>query len=409
MNTSLDEIDRQLLSLLQTNAREGTALLARKLGLARTTVVARIARLERSGVVAGYGVRLGTRLDASPTESGENIGKLTVVMANGGSEALEARETEALRASMKQHPGAQVDFSRPELFSFSTPLEVELRGQDLASIEHAGQKLAALLRTNPHYADVKSTVEQGFPEIQIRFDQERAGALGLTTRQIADVVVKKVRGEVATRYSFRDRKIDVLVRAQEGDRASVESIRQLIVNPGSARPVTLSAVADVVATTGPSEIHRADQVRVAIVSANLPAIVKRGLIDADAEMAVAEKYRKSLRIKTPTVDVGVATLSGGNQQKVVLAKWMFPDPQVLILDEPTSGVDPVLALETLRTAVAEGTVVDVVLVGASGAAERRRVRPMAVDQGRVRMRDAARDVEISVAVHRIAAAVPVQA
>ncbi|MDZ4047206.1 MAG: efflux RND transporter permease subunit, partial [Pseudoxanthomonas sp.] len=222
------------------------------------------------GIHALYGVSgSGTRLDANPTESGENIGKLTVVMANGGSEALEARETEALRASMKQHPGAQVDFSRPELFSFSTPLEVELRGQDLASIEKAGQKLAALLRTNPHYADVKSTVEQGFPEIQIRFDQERAGALGLTTRQIADVVVKKVRGEVATRYSFRDRKIDVLVRAQEGDRASVESIRQLIVNPGSARPVTLSAVADVVATTGPSEIHRADQVRVAIVSANL--------------------------------------------------------------------------------------------------------------------------------------------
>jgi HAE1 family hydrophobic/amphiphilic exporter-1 len=44
------------------------------------------------------------------------------------------------------------------------------------------------------------------------------------------VVVKKVRGDVATRYSFRDRKIDVLVRAQEGDRASVESIRRLIVN-----------------------------------------------------------------------------------------------------------------------------------------------------------------------------------
>ncbi|PZR60157.1 MAG: hypothetical protein DI537_52945, partial [Stutzerimonas stutzeri] len=222
------------------------------------------------GIHALYGVSgSGTRLDANPTESGENIGKLTVVMANGGNEAIEARETEALRSTMKNHPGAQVDFSRPELFSFSAPLEVELRGQDLASIERAGQKLAALLRANPHYADVKSTVEQGFPEIQIRFDQERAGALGLTTRQIADVVVKKVRGEVATRYSFRDRKIDVLVRAQENDRASVESIRRLIVNPGSARPVTLSAVADVVSTSGPSEIHRADQVRVAIVSANL--------------------------------------------------------------------------------------------------------------------------------------------
>ncbi|MBU0890423.1 MAG: Lrp/AsnC family transcriptional regulator, partial [Gammaproteobacteria bacterium] len=65
MIQALDDTDRELLSLLQANAREGTAMLARKLGLARTTVVARIARLERSGVVAGYGVRLGTRLDAT--------------------------------------------------------------------------------------------------------------------------------------------------------------------------------------------------------------------------------------------------------------------------------------------------------------------------------------------------------
>src|SRR3546814_20124476 len=65
------------------------------------------------------------------------------------------------------------------------------------------------------------------------------------------------------------RKIDVLVRAQASDRGSVDDIRHLIVNPGSSRPVTLDAVADVVETIGPSEIHRADQVRVAIVSANL--------------------------------------------------------------------------------------------------------------------------------------------
>ncbi|MCL1633571.1 efflux RND transporter permease subunit [Luteimonas sp. SX5] len=233
------------------------------------------------GIRALYGVSgSGTRLDANPTESGENIGKLTVVMADGGSKQVEAEETERLRASMQAHPGAQVDFSRPELFSFSTPLEIELRGQDLGTIETAGQKMAAMLRANPHYADVKSTVEQGFPEIQIRFDQDRAGALGLTTRQIADVVVKKVRGDVATRYSFRDRKIDVLVRAQESDRASVEDIRRLIVNPNSAQPVTLESVAEVVSTVGPSEIHRADQVRVAIVSANLR--------DVDLGTAVAE-------------------------------------------------------------------------------------------------------------------------
>ena len=222
------------------------------------------------GIRALYGVSgTGTRLDASPTESGENIGKLTVVMEGGGSRELEASETEKLRASMQGNAEAQVDFARPELFSLSPPLEIEIQGQDLETLEKAGRKLAAMLRGNAHYADVKSSVEQGFPEIQIVFDQERAAALGLTTRQIADVVVKKVRGDVATRSSFRDRKIDVLVRARESDRDSVESIRRLIVNPGSGTPVELSAVADIVATTGPSEIHRADQTRVAIVSANL--------------------------------------------------------------------------------------------------------------------------------------------
>ncbi len=60
-----DDLDRHLLSLLQANARESTANLARKLGVARTTVVARITRLERSGVVAGYGVRLGQPTEAA--------------------------------------------------------------------------------------------------------------------------------------------------------------------------------------------------------------------------------------------------------------------------------------------------------------------------------------------------------
>ena len=63
MNTPLDDTDRQLLALLQANARASAAELARKLGIARTTVVARIARLERDGVVAGNGVRLGQRLE----------------------------------------------------------------------------------------------------------------------------------------------------------------------------------------------------------------------------------------------------------------------------------------------------------------------------------------------------------
>lgn len=225
------------------------------------------------GVQVLYGVSgSGTRLDANPTESGENIAKLTVVMGQGFGREAEAKQTEKMRETMAQYPDIDVKFSRPQLLSFSTPLEIELRGQDLPSIEKAGRALAKMLENNPHYTDVKTSVSQGFPEVQIQFDQDRAAALGLTTRQIADQVVRKVRGEVATRYSFRDRKIDVLVRARENDRSSVDDIRRLIVNPQSDKPVTLDAVANVVETVGPSEINRVDQVRVTVVSSNLRGI-----------------------------------------------------------------------------------------------------------------------------------------
>ncbi|WP_349865389.1 multiple monosaccharide ABC transporter ATP-binding protein [Leifsonia sp. WHRI 6310E] len=82
-----------------------------------------------------------------------------------------------------------------------------------------------------------------------------------------------------------------------------------------------------------------DDIKESIVAAKLTKIAKRGVVDDLQEYAVAEQYRKSLRIKTPDVDRGVSTLSGGNQQKVVLARWMFTDPDLLILDEPTRGID----------------------------------------------------------------------
>ncbi len=221
-------------------------------------------------IQALYGVSgSGTRLDANPTESGENIGKLTVVLGAGSAARTEAEVTARLRQTMQRYPSVEVEFSRPELFAMAAPLEIELRGSDLGQLEVAGRELVRRMSSDQRFADIKSTVESGHPEVQILFDQERAAALGMTTREIADQVVRQVRGEVATRYSFRDRKIDVLVRAQESERRSVADIRRLIVNPASARPVTLESVADVVQAIGPSEIHRTNQNRVAIVSANL--------------------------------------------------------------------------------------------------------------------------------------------
>ncbi len=73
--------------------------------------------------------------------------------------------------------------------------------------------------------------------------------------------------------------------------------------------------------------------------ASLHAVSRRGLIDRAAERAAAERYVDRFRIKTPSVLADVGSLSGGNQQKVALARWLSTDPAVLILDEPTQGVD----------------------------------------------------------------------
>ncbi|WP_312432927.1 multiple monosaccharide ABC transporter ATP-binding protein [Lacrimispora sp.] len=73
--------------------------------------------------------------------------------------------------------------------------------------------------------------------------------------------------------------------------------------------------------------------------ANMQAISRRSIIDKDKEFAVAEDYRDKLKTKCPTVEQNVGNLSGGNQQKVLLSKWMFAEPDILILDEPTRGID----------------------------------------------------------------------
>ena len=82
-----------------------------------------------------------------------------------------------------------------------------------------------------------------------------------------------------------------------------------------------------------------EDVRSNISAASLGKLSKAGWVNGNEEIQVAEGYRKSMNIKTSTVMTHTGKLSGGNQQKVVLSKWIYTDPEVLILDEPTRGID----------------------------------------------------------------------
>ena len=82
-----------------------------------------------------------------------------------------------------------------------------------------------------------------------------------------------------------------------------------------------------------------DHIKHNITLANLKGVSKAGVINDMQELNVANDYRKKINIRCSTVYQTTGNLSGGNQQKVVLSKWLFANPEVLILDEPTRGID----------------------------------------------------------------------
>ncbi|NNF51849.1 MAG: efflux RND transporter permease subunit [Gammaproteobacteria bacterium] len=276
--------------------------------LVETDRVVRLAEraASASGAVAmTYSVAgTGNRIDADPVDAGEHTGSLSVVLKKGSDRDAETATISSMRKSLGQLPGVEFDFRRPSLFSFDSPLEVEISGFDLERLNTVSDALLAKMQESDRFADVRSSIEAGNPEIQITFDQERAAKLGLAVRDIADRVVGNVRGNVATRYSWRDRKIDVLVRSVDTRAASIDEIRRLIVNPGSERPVTLDAVANISVALGPSEIRRLDQSRVALVSANL----------AYGDLGTAVDELESLIAEIPRQAGVSAMVSGQNEE-----------------------------------------------------------------------------------------------
>ena len=264
--------------------------------------------VELSYSVAGT----GNRLDANPVDAGENTGSLHLTLKTGADRATEGKAMDVMREALAEIPDVQYEFSRPSLMSFASPIQIEIAGFDLESLERVNQVILGSMTESGRFTDIKTTIELGNPEIQIIFDQERAAALGLAVRDIADRVVANVRGEVATRYTMHDKKIDVLVRSVDTRHASIAEIRQLIVNPAAERPVTLEAVAEVRVSRGPAEIRRVAQERVALISANI----------AFGDLGAAAIEAQSIIDSTPLPQGISAMVAGQNEEMVASFRSM---------------------------------------------------------------------------------------
>lgn len=208
----------------------------------------------------------GGLMTSDTSRGGENWGRLQVVLADH--DAFDAVAS-VLRSTAMRIPELEAKIQHPELFSFKTPLEIELVGYDLGQLKQTSNDLVDALSDSDRFADLNTSLRDGQPELSIRFDHERLASLGMDAPTVANRIAQRIGGTVASQYTVRDRKVDILVRSEIEERDQISDIGAMIINPDSSRPIALNAVADVTLTLGPSAINRISQQRVAIVSANL--------------------------------------------------------------------------------------------------------------------------------------------
>jgi HAE1 family hydrophobic/amphiphilic exporter-1 len=235
----------------------------------------------------------------------ENIGQLTLTVEPPVSRQTEESLMASLRTALDDQESLDYRFGRPSYFSFRTPIEIEIRGYNLAILKQLGDGLMARMESIRGLTDIKSSTEGGNPELQIRFDRTLLAAQGLSLADVAPIVRSKVQGTVATDLQRQDRTVDIRLRAEEEFRDSVEDLRRLTVAQRGTTAIPLSAVASVEEIEGPAEIRRSDGDRVAVITANL---VGRDLASVSEEIAEA--------LDTMTMPSGFDWRIGGQRQEM---------------------------------------------------------------------------------------------
>jgi len=274
---------------------EGRADLRVPVGTPLEVTAARVADLERRFLADPEVVAVASTVGQSlsrpglPAEEREHLANLSVRLRDGVLGDAEDAVVDRLQAMVAAMPALEARFERPALFSFTAPVEIELRGRDHAQLEEAARQLAAALSRLPQLAAVTSGARGGNPELAVVFDRERLADLGVTVAAAGQALRDQVLGSVATDLQRGERDVDLRVRASDDVRRDAERLADLPVALRDGQPVPLRAVADVRVARGPAEIARRDHERVAVVTgrprstdlgAVLPAV--QAVLDATA-------------------------------------------------------------------------------------------------------------------------------
>lgn len=209
---------------------------------------------------------------------GPNTARLAVRLVDGVSSQREDELLDAVRQQLLAHPATEsVEIQRPTPFALDAPISVEVRGHDLDAIGAAGMEVYERLRNQPGISDVSINLRPGHPEALVHFDREKTAEFGLDLATVSTLVRNNLLGTIATRFSQGDERIDVRLQADEESLRTLEDVLSLVVNPESATPVPLRAVASMELVQGPAEIRRVDNTRAVVISVEAGGLDLGGL------------------------------------------------------------------------------------------------------------------------------------
>jgi len=187
------------------------------------------------------------------------------------------RSTEAVAEEIRRRvakiPGAEIKVAAvdPKMAGMPTeaPVALTVRGKDLAELKRAAGLVAEEVRQVPGTRNVKTSLEEGKPEIEVRLDRARAASYGLGTAQVAQTLRTAVFGQVVTRYRSGGEELDLRLRLVPGARTSVQDLESLYIAAPNGVAVPLREIAELREVEGPSVIPRKDQTRVCYVTGDL--------------------------------------------------------------------------------------------------------------------------------------------
>jgi HAE1 family hydrophobic/amphiphilic exporter-1 len=260
-----------------------------------------------SSIARSYS-RIGSRLVAggmSMNTRAENLGQLNLVLATRTDEEAETETASRLRRQFAEIPDLELKLGRPSYFSLKTPVEVILYGDDLEELRTASLELAHAMSGLEGLTDVRSSLEAGNPEVQVVFDRVRLASLGLEMGPLSETLRSRVLGVVPTRFKELDRQIDIRIRNLEEQRSSLEDVRNLVLTGPEGLPLRLLSLADVRLDRGPAEIHRVQQQRAAVITANLDG----------RSLGAAVRDVEGLLSRTP-IGPGISSEIGGQNREM---------------------------------------------------------------------------------------------